>query len=394
MNDATRPASMLRERHPHGHARVTYVELFFDLVFVFAITQLSHGLAHHFDALGAVQTLVLFVALWCTWINTGWVTNWVDPERLPARLMLFAMMFGGLIAATAIPDAYGRTGLWFALAYVAMEVGRTAWMLWVIPPGQDALRRNFQRILVWVAMPAPFWIAGGLLPPGARLACWAIAVAIWVAGPILRFPVPRLGTSSTQDWNVEGAHLAERCALFIIIALGEGILVTGATAAALPSSAITFLAFAVAFIGSIAMWWVYFHIGEGRGARLITQHDDPGRIARIGYTYIHAPIVAGVVLAAVGDDFLLRHPTDPAGVKEAAALLGGPALYLVGLALFKRLSLGWLPLSHLVGLGVLAVLAVVMQGLPVLAMGAAAAAALVLVAAWEHVSLGGRRTVA
>ena len=122
MNDApSGPASALRERSAHGHARVTYVELFFDLVFVFAITQLSHGLAHHFDLLGAAQMGVLFIAMWCAWINTGWVTNWADPEWMPTRLMLFGMMFLGLIASAKIPDAYGGTGLVFAIAYVVFQ---------------------------------------------------------------------------------------------------------------------------------------------------------------------------------------------------------------------------------------------------------------------------------
>lgn len=382
---------MLRARTAHGHARVTYVELFFDLVFVFAITQLSHGLAHHFDLAGAAQTTVLFLAMWCAWINTGWVTNWVDPERVQVRLMLFGMMLAGLIASMAIPAAFGEQGRAFALAYVAMEVGRTAWMLWAIPADQASLKRNFQRILAWVAAPAPFWLIGALLPPSARLACWAIAMAIWIAGPILRFPVPGLGASSTRDWNVEGGHLAERCALFIIIALGEGILVTGATAAEESFSLPHLAAFAVAFLGSVAMWWVYFHIGETQGTRLIAGHEDPGRIARLGYTYLHAPIVAGIVLGAVGDDLLMKHYGDPTGTNEAAALLGGPALYLAGLAAFKRLSLGWFPLSHLVGLGLLAALALLMPGQTVLATAAAAAATLVLVAGWEHVSLRGWR---
>jgi low temperature requirement protein LtrA len=384
LNDAIAPAGLMRDRPAHGHARVTYVELFFDLVFVFAITQLSHGLAYHLDPLGAAQWLVLFIALWCAWINTAWVTNWVDPDRLPARLMLFAVMFAALHAAIAIPNA-------FAVSYVAIEVGRTAWMLWAIPSDNMALRRNFQRILVWVAAAAPFWLLGALLPPGARLACWTIAVCIWVAGPVLRFRVPRLGASSTQDWRVDGSHMAERCALFIIIALGEGILITGATAAGLAASMTTVTAFAIAFIGSLAMWWVYFHIGEGRGARLITAHDDPGRIARIGYTYLHAPIVGGIVVAAVGDDILMKHAGAIAGEKEIAALVGGPALYLAGLAAFKRLSLGNLPLSHMVGLMLLILVAAAMPGLTVLAVASAATMVLVLVAAWEHVSLRGWR---
>ena len=387
MNEIGGNATLLRERTPHGHARVTYVELFFDLVFVFAITQISHGLAHHFDLLGAAQALVLFLAMWCTWINTSWVTNWVDPDRLPTRLMLFTLMFVGLLASTAIPQAFGVDGLVFAFAYVAMEIGRTAWMLWAIPADNLPMRRNFIRILAWVVLPAPFWIIGGMLPEGARLACWTVAMAIWIAGPILRFPVPRIGASTTADWNVEGAHMAERCALFVIIALGESILVNGATSATLPATAVVVGAFAVAFIGSVAMRWIYFNIGEARGARFIAGHHDPGRIARIGYTYLHAPIVAGIVLAAVGDDFALRHPTDPAGMQEAAALLGGPALYVAGLAAFKRLSHRYVPLSHCVGLALLAIAFPLASSLSILALAAIAAAILVQVAVWEHVSL-------
>jgi low temperature requirement protein LtrA len=384
---AVRPA-LLRPREPHAHARVTFVELFFDLVFVFAVTQVSHALLHDLTPAGALRTGVLFLAMWWVWIYTSWVTNWLDPDRAPIRTLLFLMMLAGLVLSMAIPAAFGERGLAFALAYTAMQVGRTAFMLWAIGPDDPALRRNFLRILVWLGAAAPFWIAGGLVAPDARLVLWAIALAIEYASPAAGFWVPGLGRSTVGDWRVEGAHLSERCALFIIIALGESILVTGATFAGMTWTAETAAAFVTAFEGSIAMWWVYFNIGAERGTRHITGAADQGRMARLGYTYLHLPVVAGIVVAAVGDEMVLHHPhghTEPAAV---ACILGGPALYLGGLLLFKRIGLGRLPLSHMVGLGLLAALLLLAAPLlSPLALAAAANAVLVLVAAWEHLSL-------
>jgi low temperature requirement protein LtrA len=319
------------------------------------------------------------------------VTNWVDPDRAPTRMMLFALMLAGLALSISIPEAFGRLGLLFACAYVAMEMGRSAFMLWALTtPEQAHLRRNFVRILCWQGLAAPFWIVGGLAEPEAtRPLLWLAAVAIWTAAPALGFRVPGLGRSTTADWTVEGRHLAERCGLFIIIALGESILVTGATFAKLPWTVPTVAAFVVAFLGSVAMWWVYFHIGAERGSRHITRTRDPGRLARLGYTYLHIPIVAGIVVTAVGDEMVLAHPGGRADAKEVAAILGGPALYLVGNALFKRITLGHLPLSHELGLAALAVVALLAASLPPLAIAAAAAATLIFVAVWEHVSLGG-----
>src|SRR6185436_12017854 len=162
--------------------------------------------------------------------------------------------------------------------------------------------------------------------------------------------------SATTDWNVEGAHMAERCSLFVIIALGESILITGATAAGLPWNFENAAAFVVAFAGSVAMWGVYFNIGAERASRLIASSDDPGRLARSGYTYIHILIVAGIIVAAVGDELALHHPRGHADAAVMAAIIGGPMLYLLGNLLFKRLSAPNAPLSHIVGLGLLVVL--------------------------------------
>ena len=339
-----------------GHTRVTSVELFFDLVFVFAVTQLSHGLLEHLTPIGAVQLAVLMMAVWWQWIDTAWITNWLDPDRPVVRLFMFAQMLAALVIAAAIPRAFDDRGAVLALAYLTMQVGRDLFMLWVLWRHDRNNWRNFLRITIWHLYSWPFWIAGAFTDTNTRLALWAIAVGIESFGPPVGFYVPGLGRSTTTDWNVEGTHMAERCSLFVIIALGESILITGATAAGLPWNVENGAAFVVAFMGSVAMWAVYFNIGAERASRLIASSDDPGRLARSGYTYIHILIVAGIILAAVGDELVLQHPSGHASPGAVATIVGGPALYLAGNALFKRLSAPYLPLSHLVGLGLLALL--------------------------------------
>ena len=202
--------------------------------------------------------------------------------------------------------------------------------------------------------------------------------------------MPGLGRSSTADWDIDGAHLAERCGLFIIIALGESLLVTGATFAALPWTAATVGAFITAFVSTVAMWWLYFDKGLAAGHHRIVHGSDPGRTARLGYTYLHLPLVAGILLCAVADELVLAHPVH-ADTAAMLALLGGPALYLLGVAAFKWSATGRSlpPLSHLVGLVLLAALALpaTLHWFSALALAAAASAVLAIVAWWEHLSL-------
>lgn len=387
---AARP-SLLRRRKAHEHGRVTFVELFFDLVFVFAVTQLSHTLLQDLSLAGALRTGLLFLPVWWVWVYTSWVTNWLDPDRPPVRLMLFALMLAGLVLSTSLPEAFGEKGLVFAAAFVAMHVGRSAFTLWAVRGHSPTNYRNFQRITLWLAGVGVLWIAGGLAEGDMRLGLWAAAVAIDYVLPSIGFWLPRLGRSITADWDVEGAHMAERCALFVIIALGESILVTGAAFAQLAWDAVTATAFLVAFAGSVAMWWVYFNIGAEHASRTIAASADPGRIARAAYTYAHLPLVAGIVVSAVADELVLVHPGGHTGLAAAAVILGGPALYLAGNLVFKRLIWGRAPLSHLAGLGLLALLVPAVPGLPPLALGAATTVVMIVVAAWETVSLRASR---
>lgn len=206
MPPAQNSRSLLRARSAHGHHRVTYVELFFDLVFVFAITQISHTMLAHFTPLGILQTSILMFAVWWVWVFTSWLTNWLDPDRTPVRVLLFGLMIVGLLLSTSIPKAFESRGLAFALAYVAMQVGRTAFFLLTLPASEKGLRRTFSGILVWFSVSGVLWIAGALLDGQARLALWLLAIIVEYSGPAARFRVPAMGASSVQDWTVEGGH--------------------------------------------------------------------------------------------------------------------------------------------------------------------------------------------
>jgi low temperature requirement protein LtrA len=380
--------SLLRERGGERSGRVTNVELFFDLVFVFAVTQLSHALLEHLTLSGVVQTTLLFMAVWWVWIYTSWATNWLDPEKTAVRLMLFVLMLAGLVLSTSIPQAFESRGLAFAGAYVFMQVGRGLFTMWALRRTSPGNYRNFQRINAWLVFAAVFWVAGAFVEAEARLGLWAVALLIEYVSPSLGFWTPGLGRSTTAEWDIEGSHMAERCGLFVIIALGESVLVTGAKFGTLPWTATTVAAFAVSFVGSVAMWWIYFNIGAERASRRIASAGDPGRIARLAYTYVHLLLVAGIILAAVGDELVLAHPTGHTDLKTAAVLLSGPALYLLGNFLFKKVTTeSRTALSHLIGLLLLAGLAPLALVTQPLTFSAATTAVLVLVAVWEMVSL-------
>jgi low temperature requirement protein LtrA len=380
--------ALYRKSVPHQHSRVTYAELFFDLVFVFAVTQISHTLLGRFTPLGALQTTLLLLSVWWVWVYTSWITNWLNPELTPVRVLLFLLMLGGLVLSTSIPKAFESRGLWFASAYAAMQVGRTVFLLVSTPPAQTLARMNAVRILVWLMMSAMFWIAGGFAEGNSRLALWAVALGIEYISPAVRFWIPKYGASQVADWVVEGGHMAERCAGFIIIALGESIVVTGATFAELPWTAATVTAFMSAFIGALAMWWIYFHKGAEAGSEQISNATEPGRLARLAYTYLHLPIVAGIILTAVADELVLTHPAEHSDPKTVLSAIGGPLLFLIGTILFKHTIRGWLQLSHGAGIVALCILAWFAGGMSPLMLSIMTTAIMIIVAAWESISLG------
>jgi low temperature requirement protein LtrA len=387
MTADTSRGAMFRPIVPNEHSRVTNAELFFDLVFVFAVTQISHTLLGRFTPLGALQVTLLFLAVWWVWVYTTWITNWLDPELTPVRIVLFLLMLGGLVLAISIPRAFETKGLWFACAYAAMQVGRTAFLVASIPRSQTALWWNAIRILVWLCFSAVFWLLGGFAQGEMRLWLWVIAIVIEYISPIARFWIPKFGASSLEDWYVEGGHMAERCAGFIIIALGEAIVVNGGTFADLNWTAATVTAFVSAFVASIAMWWIYFHKGAEAGSERISRSSQPGRLARLAYTYLHMPIVAGIVLTAVADEVVLTHPDGHSDARAVLSAIGGPLIFLIGTILFKHAVRGFYQLSHIVGIAALLILAWFARDLSPLSLSILTSALLIAVAAWESISL-------
>ncbi|SHN83232.1 low temperature requirement protein A [Bradyrhizobium erythrophlei] len=390
MASDTERGALYRPIVPNQHSRVTYAELLFDLVFVFAVTQVSHTLLGHFTPIGALQTTLLLLSVWWVWVFTSWITNWLDPELTPVRILLFLLMLGGLVLSTSIPKAFDSRGLWFAIAYATMQVGRTIFLLLSTSPAQTGARMNAIRILVWLSTSGIFWIAGGLAEGEPRLVLWAIALAIEYVSPAVRFWIPKYGASSVTDWYVEGGHIAERCAGFIIIALGESIVVTGATFADLKWTSEVVVAFLSAFVAALAMWWIYFHKGAEAGSELISNSSEPGRLARLAYTYLHLPIVAGIILSAVADDVVLQHPAGHSDARVIVSAVGGPMLFLIGAILFKLAVRGWLQLSHGVGIVALGVLGWYGAELSPLMLSIATTVLMGIVAVWESLSLRSR----
>lgn len=370
--------------------RVTYIELFFDLIFVFALTQLSRFLYENQSWVGALESIVLVFALWWVWVYTTWVTNWLDPARLTVRAAVIGLALVGLVISTSIYESFGDRGIVFAIAFVVLQLGRTVFMLMAVARHDRELHRTFVRILVWLVVAGVLWIAGALVPLEYRLPLWLSALAIEYVSASLGFRVPGLGRSGVESWDLSGPHIAERSALFVIIALGESFLVTGFAFVAQESSLLGIIGLLLAFLSGLSMWWLYFDHSERAGAKALEKSAQPGRIARIAYTYVHAVIIASIVLSSVADKEILEHPADPMTLSTAVIVTGGPSLYILGMFLFRLRVTGEVLVSYLVGLGSLAAMfTLAVLGEPTvispLGLGALSVGCLVLVAAWETV---------
>ena len=270
--------SLLRSRG-NGIASVSFSELLFDLIYVFAVTQISHYLLYHLTWLGFLQSAVIWFAMWMAWQHTTWMTNWFDPNTRKIRIFLFILMLIGLIIAAAIPDAFGDKGLIFALCYVVTQIGRSAIILFMLGK-KHHLTKNYTRILIWFFISAVFWIVGALEEDFIRLILWTIAVLSDYIAPMHGFYLPILGRSdSSKEWTIEGHHLTERCQLFVIIAFGETILMTGASLSELEVWTLPVVAAALlSAVSSLAMWWVYFDTSSEVGAEKIQKVDDPRNV--------------------------------------------------------------------------------------------------------------------
>jgi low temperature requirement protein LtrA len=346
-------------RHTDGVQRAANIELFFDLVYVLAVTQLSDRL------------------------RTMWVTNWLDPDRLPIRLTLIALMLVSLIMSAGVADAFGSRGLWVGISYAVMQIGRSA--VAALGLRGDPLESNFERILVWCIASGGLAVLGGVAHGDARDWYWLAAVAIDVLGGVLGFPVPGVGRSTTADWEIEGHHLAERCQAFVLIALGESILVIGETLAGLAHiSKEQVGAFVAAFVGAVALWWIYFDRSADAAANVVVDSADPGRLGRSAYHLIHPIMVAGIIATAAADELVIQRPSATVHGDVTWLILSGTGLFLLGHAAFKATVWHVVPWSRLAGVVVLAVLAVLDGHVSQLTLGVAAGLVAIAVAATDR----------
>jgi low temperature requirement protein LtrA len=373
-------------REPAASGRVTNIELFFDLVYVFAVTQLSHYLLAHQTLIGALRAGLLLIMVWTLWVYTTWVTNWLDPQRIPVRLMLLGLAGASLVMSAALPGAFGARGLAVGAAYAGMQVGRSVFTVAALPAGQ--LRRNFQRILCWCLVSGTLALAGGFAGGNARTALWVGAAGVDLLGGMAGFYTPGLGRSITREWTIEGSHFAERCQAFVLIALGESIVVIGATLSDLAHiGSAEIEAFAVALTGSAGLWWLYFDRSAEAGERIIAASDDPGRLGRSAYHFIHPIMIAGIIVGAAADQLTLANPSAVGRAPASWMILGGAGLFLAGHAAFKAVIWRRVPWSRIVALAVLGLLGLAAPHISALALGACTVAVIVAVAAADHAQL-------
>jgi low temperature requirement protein LtrA len=368
---------LLRRRQ--GVEPTTSTELFFDLVFIFTITQVSHYLIAHPDWRGAARTALLLALVWFVWVYTTWVTNWLQPDQGPVRAMLIGVTLGSLLLSATIPQAFAGMGLLFAAVYVTVQVGRTAFALWAAQ-GNPWLVDGFQKSLPWIAATSVLVVVGGLLDTPAREGAWAAVIVLEVVGLSIGYPLPGRERSRPERWMVEGGHLAERCAAFVLIALGESILVTGSTLTA-HVDLVRLGAFGVAFAGSVALWWVYFARSAPAAAEVLARAGSrTGALSRLAFNYLHPVMVAGIVVTSAGDERLLHAPGATATTVSALFTLGGPALFLAGHAAYQAVLWRAVPTSRIAAVVLLLALVPVCVGLGATVVTCAALATAVTIA--------------
>jgi low temperature requirement protein LtrA len=307
--------------------RVLPLELFFDLVFVLAITQCTTLMSHHTTWEGLGQGMLILALLWWSWTAYAWLTSVVDPEEGGVRIALFAAMAAFLIVAICVPEAFGDLGLQFAVAYGAVRFAQI-FLLFLAGRDDPSFRRSVTGLGIGTTVGVALLIGGSFLDPGLQAAVWGLALILDMGEPYL---------FGSEGWHLVPGHFAERHGLIVIIALGESIVAIGLGA----GSQLTWGIAAAATLGIgvvAAMWWTYFDIVALVSARRLIRAPEGkvrNELARDSYSYMHFLLVAGIILLALGLKKAIGHPTDPLEDVPAFALVGGLAVYLLGMVCFR-----------------------------------------------------------
>jgi low temperature requirement protein LtrA len=373
-------------RAPDAERVVTPLELFFDLVYVFAIGQLSHHLFAHVDLRTAAETAILALAVVNAWSTTAWGANWLDPDRLPVRLLLIGLMFASLLMSVAISDAFDGRAWLFVTGYLLIQIGRSAFLI-VALRGRP-LGEHFVNQLVWEFLAGAIWVAGAIAEGDARLELWGLALLVTYVGGLSLHWLPGRGRRvDLGHTETAGGHLVERFRLFFIILLGEAVLTIGTAFTDAPFELERLLALAIGFTGTVALFWCYFAWAEAVGIEAAETAEDAGVVGYWG-SWALVLIVLALIGIAVGDELAIAHPGDDATRGFTILTFGGSALFLLAQGIFLREAIGHVPRSRPVGLAALAVLAVATAPLTMIVGIAAASGVLVGVAIADTVREG------
>jgi len=355
--------------------RVTPLELFFDLVFVLALTQCTTLMDRTPTWLGLLKGLLVLGMLWWSWVGYAWLTSAVDPEEGAVRLVMFAAMAAFLVAALCVPGAFGSEALLFACAYAAVRAAHI--VLFMLASREDqALRQSVLGLAASTAIGAGLLFVAAFTSGAVQLGVWGLALVLDAGGPFL---------FGADGWKLVPGHFAERHGAIVIIALGESIVAVGVGARATIGAGVV-LAALLAIVIAAALWWAYFDVAAivaGRRLAKAPEGRERNEIARDSYSYLHFPMVAGIALIAVGTKRTITGLHEPLKIVAASALLGGAAMYMLAHVAFRFRNMHSLSSRRLVCAIVLLCLLPAGAALPALATLAILAAVLVTLICYE-----------
>jgi low temperature requirement protein LtrA len=342
-------------------ARASYLELFFDVVFVFALRALAQQLLNNLTWSGAFQALVLLLALTWVWSITARVTGRLNPRTAPVQLLVIATMVGALVLSAAVPQAFGKTGLIFAITYLAIQIGRNLYLA-VLLRGQE-LQHVAVRGTIWHAATGVPWLAGAAASGTARTALWTLAIVVNQVAWWFSYPLPRPRRLAGGLFPSSGEYIADRDRALFVIALGEAVLAIGATLSGRGFATDQTVAFMVTFAVVALIWRIYIsHAGEDIELA-IRASANPDRLQTL-VSYAHLVMIASLVVGSVGAELVINNPLGHPRAAATVTSLGGVALFLAGRTLLGYLEFGHISRSHLFGLLALACLLPPMLFLP------------------------------
>jgi low temperature requirement protein LtrA len=334
--------------------KTSYLELFFDLVFVFAFTQVTALILEDTSLQGFARAALVLAMVWWAWSAYAWMTNAIDVENAVTRLIIFAAMAAGFFMALAVPHAFEEEAAWFAVAYFVVRVLNSTLYSWGVRNEPETLRATLG-LAPWFIVAAVVALVGGFVDADYRAWVWLASLVIDVAGTL---------TVARADWHVSPSHFAERFALIVIIALGESIVAIGVATAGLDRDATYAVSVVIAFTGVAALWWAYFDFTAVAAERSLRRASGPARtvLARDVFTFFHFPLVLGIIFYAVAAKKTLEHPLDPLSKPGRWALGLGIAVFLCGFALMRFRVVRRVAWERLAAAAVVLVAAVLLDG--------------------------------